>query len=169
MKKYFYAMLFSLVSLGITAQTPKSKDQSKAINEIDRLVQKYKDVPRFTLTNVYGEVITEFDIKYNVNNKPYSISMVGKTENQKALAAVIYSFIQEKRKKGYIAPDKNSTYNLDEIESDITNLDEGFIKGDMVFIIKTSSSFETGTQVISFTITNGDLKRKTVTGKKVDF
>lgn len=169
MKNYFYTMLISLLSFGIIAQTEKAKDQSKSINEIDRLVQKYKDVPHFTLTNVYGEVITEFDIKYNVNNKPYSISMVGKTGNSKALAAVIYSFIQEKRKKGYISPTPNNAYNLDEIESSISNLDEGFVKGDLIFIIKTSSSFETGTQVISFTITNGDLKRKTVTGKKVDF
>lgn len=87
-----------LIIIGLLLFTCSGNAQTQ---EIDRLYHKYKDKSDIIIYSAFGEIAAHVSIDNNVDNKPYAITISGRTNNTDALSEIVYNLIKNKKKQGF--------------------------------------------------------------------
>ncbi|HMH24163.1 MAG TPA: hypothetical protein VK563_20410 [Puia sp.] len=170
--KSLILIAFAVISCKCIAQTKNVKPA----NEIDRLYQKYKGVDSVEITNPYGTFKADIYVELNKEGKPMEITMsgnVGGTEIE-AVKQFIIGLIRQKKANGYHIVG-------DDYDEGLLNATVALTKGNLYTrilqmdketepIYLHNGGYIPAEHYISFSITNGDVKRAAgPKSSKVDF
>jgi len=171
MKKILIILLINTLFLSlIKGQSSKSQ----AVNEIDRLYQKYKGMDSVEITNVYGTFKAVISVDFNENGKPKEITISGAISEDGF--QIVDQFLNDmtirKKANGY-----------KEVQTDISPMTNGVALTKGFYYTRISKSYgdlpgiHTGygdpippMHYMKFSITNGDVRRTAgARSKQVDF
>lgn len=128
-------ILLSFLFINSNGQTTKTtSSQTKSSKpEIDRLAEKYKNIPEVTLYTSHGELYGNVVIENNPDEKPQSVSISGTSANKDAIEEFLNGLIAQKKKQGYKLSNENTSDGTIIIGNDNIHL---YKKGNMYFILK---------------------------------
>jgi hypothetical protein len=171
MKKAFILLFIStLMSSLVNGQSTKAQ----AVNEIDRLYQKYKGMDSVEITNVYGTFKAVISVDLNETGKPKEITISGAISEDgfQIVDLFLNDMTIRKKANGY-----------KEVQTDISPMTNGVALTKGFYYTRISKSYgdlpsiHTGysdpipsMHYMKFSITSGDVRRAAGSkSKQVDF
>lgn len=161
------------------AEPGKSEPEKTAVvskPEIDKLAEKYKDMPTVNFSTSHGELTGAVAIENNQEGKPQSVSIsCDESTNKKAIVEFLAQMIKQKQQQGYKIFD-NEVYNEAKIASllDLEEVNLTMKKENMYFQVKAKGDYGYRYKALThfwFSIETGDNQRKVskTAAKKLDF